>query len=81
LPPFSSPYLQAHYGTRRLSFGGWLFNVIFQPGWSVFILQNTHGFVSNPEEWSYSSYGEWVKRGLYPNSTTWEEPKFMQWGE
>jgi len=24
-----------------LSFGGWFFNVNFQPGWSVFILQNT----------------------------------------
>jgi putative transposase len=40
-----------------------------------------HGFVFNPEDWPYSSYSEWVKRGLYPNSTTWDEPKFMQWGE
>jgi REP element-mobilizing transposase RayT len=40
-----------------------------------------HGYVNDPRDWKDSSYIEWEKRGLYPESFTWEEPKDIEWGE
>ena len=40
-----------------------------------------HGYVKDPRDWTYSSYIEWEKRGLYPPAFTWEEPKDKDWGE
>ena len=33
-----------------------------------------HGLVKRPEEWSQSSYGAWVERGLYKLGWGWSEP-------
>lgn len=40
-----------------------------------------HGFVKDARDWKDSSYIEWEKRGLYPTSFKWEEPKDVDWGE
>jgi putative transposase len=40
-----------------------------------------HGYVSDPHDWPDSSYMEWEKRGLYPSSFSWDEPKDIDWGE
>ncbi len=40
-----------------------------------------HGYTSDPRIWPYSSYIEWEKRGLYPSTFEWDEPKDVNWGE
>ena len=39
------------------------------------------GLTIDPRAWLDSSYVEWEKRGLYPESFAWEEPKNATWGE
>jgi putative transposase len=40
-----------------------------------------HRLVKDPRDWNESSYLAWGKRGLYPSTFRWEEPKNMDWGE
>jgi len=40
-----------------------------------------HGLVKDPRAWTDSSYIEWEKRGLYPSTFKWDEPKNINWGE
>ena len=40
-----------------------------------------HGLVTDPGDWLHSSFSEWVKRGLYPETFAWREPDNTLWGE
>jgi hypothetical protein len=51
-----------------LSFGGRFFNVNFQPGWSVFILQNTR-----VRKEDLLAYIEHNRRGLGSSNRKWPE--------
>ena len=73
-------YLQVRYGTRSLSFGGWFFNVNFQPRWSVFITKYKWEFVIYCISWfqagdllRFSNQGQVCRysTSLNPCSTTW----------
>jgi putative transposase len=33
-----------------------------------------HGYVSHPEDWPHSSFGEWKARGAYPDRWGWSLP-------
>jgi putative transposase len=40
-----------------------------------------HGYVTDPNQWKYSSFHEWQHRGLYDIQEQWVEPKEENWGE
>ncbi len=37
-----------------------------------------HGYVMRPEDWPYSSFGEWKARGAYPDRWGWSLPDSLQ---
>jgi putative transposase len=39
-----------------------------------------HGYVNRMDEWLFSSYFEWQKRGAY-ELWNWKEPENLKWGE
>jgi putative transposase len=40
-----------------------------------------HGYVDHPNDWVYSSYIEWLKRGVYTGTEMWKESENGRWGE
>jgi putative transposase len=40
-----------------------------------------HGYISDPAQWTCSSFHEWQRRGVYPSINNWKEPKNRKWGE
>ncbi|MCB2213898.1 transposase [bacterium] len=40
-----------------------------------------HGYVTDLNQWAFSSFYEWQKRGVYPSMNSWEEPINGKWGE